>query len=229
MKAPHRVALYYAPEDSEPLARICRDWLGDGPFGIGGISDAERLLATASPRRYGFHATLKAPFRLASDHDVEELRGTLNAFAARVPATDCPPLALRPLDGFLALVPTGPATAVNRLASEVVRHFEPFRAPMTAAEREKRLSADLSPRQQANLDRWGYPYVMEEFRFHMTLTDRLSEDQRRRFQAALAPVVAPGLVAPLRIDRIWLFVETEPGAPLEKRESWPLSGQPGRA
>ena len=224
MKAPHRVALYYAPEDSEPLARICDDWLGAGPFRTGGISDAERLLATASPRRYGFHATLKAPFQLAAGHDVEELRGVLKAFAARVPIADCPPLALRPLDGFLALVPTGPAAAVNRLASEVVRHFELFRAPMTVAERKKRLSADLSPRQQAYLDRWGYPYVMEEFRFHMTLTNRLSEGQLRRYQAALAPVVAPGLVVPIRIDRIWLFVETEPGTPFERRESWPLSG-----
>ena len=43
----------------------------------------------------------------------------------------------------------------------------------------------VTERQASNLDRWGYPYVFDDFRFHMTLTGPLTADDRGRALAWL--------------------------------------------
>src|SRR5438445_432365 len=43
----------------------------------------------------------------------------------------------------------------------------------------------LSARQAELLARWGYPYVHDEFRFHMTLTGPIADDERPAFLASL--------------------------------------------
>ena len=84
------------------------------------------------------------------------------------------------IGGFVAIVPATPSPGLDELAADCVTGFERFRLPMTAQERSRRLAAGLSQHQTANLERWGYPYVFEEFRFHMTLTDASGRIGARR-------------------------------------------------
>ena len=68
-----RYAIYYAPDPASALWLFGSSVLGyDARTGRNvpllapaGISLADWEMATTDPRRYGFHATLKAPFRLA--------------------------------------------------------------------------------------------------------------------------------------------------------------------
>lgn len=218
----HRYALYFAPSPDEPMAQIARRWLGrDCRTGaaveqprIDGISPARLREITADARRYGFHATLKAPFRLAEGRDPTELRRALREFTlVRQPFT-VPSLVLTAGLGFPALVPEEPCPALDRLAADCVRAFDLFRAAPTAEEIARRTRAgSLSPRQRDHLEHWGYPYVFEDFRFHMTLGGPLpDEDERHAVMAALADAFRDCLGRPLHVTAVCLFIEPEPGA-----------------
>ena len=214
-----RYAVYFAPAAGTPLAVFGARWLNPGEGGETLLEPALQRRITAPPRRYGFHATLKAPFRLAEGRTPAALRKAVADFAAgrKVPAA--PPLALRRLGGFLALVPSAPAPELAALAQACVEAFEPFRAPSSEAELARRRAAGLTPRQEDNLLRWGYPYVAADFRFHMTLTGRLADEELARVEAALAPAVAPLCREPLEIDALALFRQEGPEAdfvPLER-------------
>ncbi|MBI3435955.1 MAG: DUF1045 domain-containing protein [Proteobacteria bacterium] len=148
-----------------------------------GLSASEWTRLTEEPRRYGFHATLKAPFRLRSPFVEGDL---IDAFADFARVTGAPPPArgaIKPLDAFVALVARGPTEALDALAERCVREFDRFRAPLSPRERDRRSVKDLTPRQIAQLEHWGYPYVGADFRFHLTLTGRLKPAQ-------IAPVCA---------------------------------------
>jgi hypothetical protein len=144
-----------------------------------GISQSRWEAITREPRRYGFHATLRAPFRLRRGVDEKLLVHELDAFAAACRAPPPTPLKLGTPGDFIALVPEAPSPAIDQLAADCVRAFDQFRAPLSAAERKRRLAAGLTKRQVKYLERYGYPYVMDEFRFHMTLTGPLSNANRQ--------------------------------------------------
>ncbi|RAK22846.1 putative phosphonate metabolism protein [Salipiger aestuarii] len=210
-----RFAVYYAPAPG-PFADFCASWLGwDAALGRPSphpdIPGLPRPLTeiTQTPRKYGFHATLKPPFRLTGTRAA--LERDLAALAARLAPAQMPGLALTRLGAFLALTPTGDTERLSELAAETVRALDRHRAPPTAAELARRRNARLSPSQEVNLDRWGYPYVMQDFRFHLTLTGRLSPEQAEQTRAALAPVLAPLLPAPFRVDALSLFGEASDG------------------
>lgn len=207
-----RYALYYAPPPG-PLAEAAARWLGrDAETGTPLTQPYPELEAqTVSPRRYGFHATLKAPFRPATGATEEDLVEVLDAFAADHRPVMLEGLELKLLDGFLALVPAGDTRALNALAADVVTRFEPFRAPLTEAETARRKPETLSPAQRHNLALYGYPYVMDEFRFHMTLSDRLAPAAAERLAALAREAVMPHVTAPFRIDQLVLFGEDEAG------------------
>ena len=215
-----RYALYFAPDDATALAAFARRWFRGPPLLDPAVQD--RITATA--RRYGFHATLKAPFYLAEGQSEESLRETLAAFAASRACPATAPLALRTLDGFLALAPTRPLPEVNALAQACVEHFEGFRAPLDEGDLARRRAPGLTARQEDNLLRWGYPYVAEDFRFHMTLTARLNDDDRAAVEAALAPLTAPLCREPLDLDAVSLFRQDEPEAPFTRIARYPLAG-----
>lgn len=164
---------------------------------------------TASPRHYGLHATLKAPFRLSEDAGEEALKDALRAFAAQRRVFAMPPLEVAVLGGFLALRPAQPSAALQALAAECVTQFDRFRRPADAQETGRRLAAGLDARQQALLAQWGYPYVLDQFRFHLTLTDRLDAPERERLQTWLEDYFAPALEQALRCDHLCLFVESD--------------------
>jgi hypothetical protein len=153
---------------------------------LAGISQSRWEAITREPRRYGFHATLRAPFRLRRGVDERLLVRELDTFAGARQAP--PPIQLKlgtPGD-FIALVPVTPSPKINQFAADCVEAFDRFRAPLSAAERKRRLAAGLSKRQVKFLERYGYPYVMDEFRFHMTLTGPLSNADRQPALNALS-------------------------------------------
>ncbi|PAP96807.1 DUF1045 domain-containing protein [Mesorhizobium wenxiniae] len=231
-----RYAIYFTPRQDEPLARIAANWLGRDPFGaatrpveaVGELSAAEVAFHTASARRYGFHATLKAPFRLASSETEAALRAALDDFALATPVVTIPRLVVSQIDGFFALVPEGPLPALNRFADDVVRDFDRFRAPLTEAEIERRSPDSLKPDEFRNLCQWGYPYVFETFRFHMTLSGRASLQESPRLRAAIDSLFAQVLQRPVPVDALTLFVETEPGAPFMMLSHHALGRRPAR-
>lgn len=197
---PIRYSIYFAPARDSALWQAAQAWLSQ--------PDLEAL--TVSARRYGFHATLRAPMALAGEYD--ELEAGLEAFAVEHRPVVLTNLAPRLLEGFLALTTEPQPKALTDFAAEVVTSFEPFRAPLTLAERERRLQAPLSERQIELVDRFGYPYVLEQFQFHMTLTDRLPEERRDDILAAATDWFAKPLSEPVRLDRLVVFEEPEPGA-----------------
>lgn len=205
-----RYAIYFAPEEGSALHRIGWGWLGrrpDSPEAVPPLC-AEAADWITAPRRYGFHATLKPPFRLAEGTTREQLVKALAKFAAARTAFVSAPLSLQTLDGFLALRPSAPASRLDQLAADCVREFDSFRAPPPAAEQARRLAAGLTPRQTDNLQSWGYPYVFEDFRFHMTLTGRLDDGPREAARQQLLPVLRPVLDEPLLVASICLFEQT---------------------
>jgi putative phosphonate metabolism protein len=209
-----RYAIYYAPAPEEPLWRFGSAVLGyDAAAGCDvphlpdtGFALEQWAAWTEEPRRYGFHATLKAPFRLAPRWQRADLIAGLQDFARRAQGPTISGLRVATLGAFVALVPTGDTAAVANFAQSVVEAFEPFRAELTADERQRRMSAGLSDRQVHLLDRFGYPYVSEEFRFHMTLTGKLGSSDRGSVLDALTSAYALAIGSgPLFVGRMGLF------------------------
>jgi putative phosphonate metabolism protein len=227
-----RYAIYYTPPETSPLVRTGAAWLGRDAFSgqplphpADAILPAETVSRlTAAARRYGFHATLKAPFRLKEGRSEAELTAALDDFAAS--AAPFPiALGIGRIRGFLALAPKGENAALDRLAARVVAAFEAFRAPLTEADVARRDPDRLAPQALENLHRWGYPYVFDTFRFHMTLTGRVTPEESERVEGALRRLFEPPLTEPLIFASLALFTEREPGAPFLVRSLHPF-GRP---
>ena len=207
-----RYAVDCAPPAGDVADRAA-EWLGwDAARGLAvaqpdlGLPAAE---ITRDPRKYGFHGTIRAPFRLGEGVDFAVLDQALTALAARLAPVRLDGLRLESLGGFLALVPEGDESPLLELAAEVVSALDPLRAPLTATEIAKRRPERLSFRQRQLLEIWGYPYVMEEFRFHLTLTDRLADPDP--VAAVLRDHFAPVLPRPFPIGDLCLFGEGQDG------------------
>ena len=212
-----RYAIYWAPEPG-PLAHWAARWLGWDPVGGTDLAHPDlpalhRPVAeiTATPRKYGFHGTVKPPFRLAEGTDAAELDRAARVLCASLGPVTLPGLALHRIGGFVALTPEGDQSVLAALAAQVVEGLDCFRLPPDAAEIARRRPERLSERQREHLARWGYPYVMDEFRFHLTLSGDLAGDEAEALVAALSPVVAPLLPRPFTIDSLCLFGEAAGG------------------
>jgi hypothetical protein len=177
-----------------------------------GLSAQRIAQITASPRRYGWHATLKAPFALAPGRNLDELKQAIAAFVHVRSSIELPPLYVSTLSGFIALAPQTDAHGVSTFAMEVVRAFDRFRAPLDAAEIAKRRKSGLSARQEALMLHWGYPYVMEEYKLHLTLTESVDQSEHDVLIPFLEAWFAPSLMRPELITDIALLEEPSPGA-----------------
>lgn len=208
-----RYAIYFAPPADSALARFGVAWLGrDSETGstpelprFVGFSRTRQQEITATARHYGFHATLKPPFSLAPGKTVDQLDTALSAFAKQRTPIDGLGLKVGGLDGFLALVLTEESSAVLNLAADCVRAFDAFRNPPSPEELARRRQAPLSELEDALLRRWGYPYVMEAFRFHMTLTCRLTEPEYGLLETSLRTLFGPIATRTFGIDGLSLF------------------------
>lgn len=226
-----RYAIYFSPAADHPLTTTASHWLGRDAFtgeffptpDVAGISIDDVHALTADPRRYAFHATLKAPFELAEGHTQEELLEAFEDFAASTPAFDIPNVVIGQLGRFFALVPDRVYPVLQDFAAEIVEDFEPFRAPLSDADIARRKPDSLSPEHRANLMRWGYPYVMDEFRFHMTLSGQVPPEQAPAMRTALEERFADFINKPLAIDGLAIFVEPERGAPFTALRHLPLA------
>lgn len=178
---------------------------------------------TVSARRYGFHATLKAPFRLAAGHTEAELQDALSRFAAARTELVIPALSPRPLGAFRAMLPTGDLRGINALAEETVREFDHFRAPLSREDIARRRPAELSLRQRELFWQWGYPYVYDEFRFHLTLTDALPPHRAHEVDAALADHFADVTGQDVALRSVVIAVEPDSG------EFTPVESTPGES
>ena len=227
-----RYALYYAPEPQSALGQFGNAWLGHDPETgnllprrtVAGLTEAEIVEATTSPSRYGFHGTLKPPFALPSGMDCSDLETAVSRLCEATAAVTCGHLVLKAIGRFLALVPTEPVGDLADLAVTLVRELDDFRQPEDEAALNKRRAVGLTDRQEAYLVRWGYPYVMEEFRFHLTLTNKLSDDQIDPFKAALSGSAAPLCKEPFIVREVCLFGDPGDQKPFKLVKRFPLAG-----
>lgn len=216
-----RYAVYWAPEGA--FADRAAAWLGWDPRQgqeVGqphNLVDADRVqgpdlrTVTEQPRKYGFHGTLKAPFRLAEGWNQMRLVDATAALAGRLTKAEAPGLALARIGHFLAMIPRGDGVSIGMLAAEVVAALEPARAALTDAEILRRHPDRLSPRQRLLLDLWGYPYVMDEFRFHLTVSGALAPEALDVVEPVARTYFAQDMDRPFVLDAICLFGEAQDG------------------
>ncbi len=227
-----RYAIYFAPEPDSALAQFGRTWLGyDAETGETvserqhyGLGPELGARITETPRRYGLHGTLRSPFRLAPGVEVDHLVEALARFTATRPAVALGPLGLSRLGRFLALTPSGDTGAIDRLHTQCVFAFERFRAPLTEAERARRLAAGLTANQKLLLAQWGYPFVLGEYRFHITLTGSLSPYEAARIAPVLAPALKNLQGEVLEVGALCLFADAGDGSPFRLIARMPLAG-----
>lgn len=216
-----RYAIYYAPEPSSALHDLGSTWLGrDAVTGaarqqptVRDLSADDLTRLTSDARRYGLHATLKAPFQLADGRCEADLLDHAAEIARKIAPFDAPPLTLTDLGGFRALTLSRHSDAMTTLERTCVLALEPMRAPLTMADRQRRRPDRLSDRQRQILDQVGYPFSLEEFRFHITLSQRLSDAEAALIDPALAAHVAPVVGAAWTVDCISIFRQPASGEP----------------
>jgi putative phosphonate metabolism protein len=213
-----RNALFWAPPRGSALARFGAGWLGwDAEAGelvahpeVGALP-ATLAEITATPRRYGFHGTLKPPFRLVEGAGLPELDMAAADLARRTAPFEAPALRIARIGAFVALVPSAPCPALDALAAACVRELDGFRAGPDERELARRRAHGLTPRQEEHLARWGYPYVLDQFRFHLTLTGALERETGDAVREVLARLTAPFCAAPLPVSEFCIFGESETG------------------
>ncbi|MDW5315636.1 DUF1045 domain-containing protein [Rhizobium sp. PL01] len=227
-----RYAFYISPDENDPLTAAAERWLGANPFTgetrdlqpTGDFSVGELTALTADPRRYGFHGTLKAPFALAPGVGEQQLLDAFDDFADTRSCFDIPKMTLGQLGPFFALVPAADCPELQDLADETVRRFSPFRAPLSDADIARRKPETLGSVMRSNLLEWGYPYVFESFRFHMTLTGAVPVERQAAMRAVLEQAFASFIGKPLPVTSLALFTEPERGAPFTVHSLLPLGG-----
>ena len=216
-----RYAIYVVPDDNALFQRASR-WLGwdcvaaealypPSEDELANPTDLDIRAVSATPRKYGFHGTIKPPFSLAEGVDEAMLFDQAQKLASSLEPIALNGLEIRAIGGFLALVPQATSTALNDLAACFVTDLDHCRQPANPAELARRRAAGLTPRQEEMLVAWGYPYVLDEFRFHLTLSGRLDEDKIATARDMLSEWIGPVVPNPCRIDRLALVEEGDDG------------------
>ena len=222
-----RVGIYYCPHEDDPLFTAGAAWLGRDPLGIGRIAQPDIPgidEVTAEARGYGFHATLKPPMRLAPGCSWDGLLTATRELAAQIAPFALPRLAVTDLHGFLALCEITFCPPLQALADTCVERLDVFRAPPSEAELDRRRRASLTEAQQAMLLRFGYPYVLSTWFFHMTLTRRLSATEHATWRPEVERYFEAAIAAPRTVMDICLFTQAGPGAPFVIAERVALAG-----
>lgn len=214
-----RYALYYVPSPQTALALLGSALLGRSsenglPIPQGLVPDvpAETLKTlTTEPRRYGLHATLKAPFFLKAGANEQDIIDAAYQFALTREPIVLPKLTAEILDSFIALTPPQETAlnnlslhALEQLAAATVAFFEPLRGELSKQEAARR-GNNLTPRQKNLLDQWGYPFVFDCYRFHITLTGPIANPlERERMRRSMEKYFGLVLNQPIRIDGVCL-------------------------
>lgn len=227
-----RYAVYYAPRPGA-FADAGAIWLGRNcqtgfslaqPKLQGPLADLAPL--TTKPRKYGFHGTLRAPFRPAKGEDEASVAACLADLAKRLGPARCDGLEVGNPYGFgLALKPVGEEAEILKLAADVVEHTDRLRAPLKPEEiAQRELAEDLNPRQRFYLHRWGYPMVMEELCFQLTLSNRITAKVQLELESAASRHFEKVLPVPFVIEDLCLFGEETDTGMLRFLHRYPLTG-----
>ena len=231
-----RYAIFFSPEDGSELAEFGRRVLGreaDGSPALASPTDYpdRQQAATFSkvPSHYGFHATLKAPFTLATSHSVDELLQSVEGLASSQHPIAMAGLELCQMSDFMALAFAQQVETIKALAQQCVQVLEPLRAPLTPEDLLRRAPEKLTPRQQEYLHLYGYPYVMDEFRFHMTLTGHLSAEDKIAGEPAayidwLNECYARLVSNTPVLDRLCVFWQPDKTQPFRRLEQFAFQG-----
>ena len=222
MTAVQRHAVFFSPAPDTAWWEFGAYWLGRDealdtalpPPALPRIAAKELERITAHPRRYGFHATLKAPFRLREGLGAGDLLARVQALAAARRAIALESLLPVYMDGFVGLVPATRNPALQALADACVQELDDLRAPLDETDLALRGADRLDARGRELIQRFGYPHVLERFRFHLSLTGPVDVALGDRVVAQLArPLTQLNAIAPPRLDRLCIFLEPAPKAP----------------
>src|SRR3984957_5157277 len=222
-----RVGVYFCPDADDPLYRAGAEWLGRDPRHLETVAQPDIPgieEVTAEARGYGFHATLKPPMRLADGCSWDGLLTATRELAARTTPFALPRLAVTDLHGFLALRETAFCPPLQALADACVERLDQFRAPPSEAELARRRRARLTDAQEAMLVRFGYPYVLDTWFFHMTLTRRLSAEEHATWHPAAERYFAAAVAVKRLVADVCLFTQAGPGEPFVITARVPLEG-----
>lgn len=217
-----RVALYYAPPASSAWWREGCEWLGRDPEnGLESATSAREF--THAPRRYGWHATLVAPFHMAPGVELADVLACARAWASSVARFEMAVKAAE-LGRFVALRPADARDdeALRALSGSALKALAALRRKPSHESIEKRIDGSMSARQIELLRKWGYPYVFDEYRFHMTLSDSL-DDRNARESIVSEWRGRIDTLGPLPMHGAALFIEPEPGAPFTLWQRLPFN------
>ena len=97
---------------------------------------------------------------------------------------------------------------MQNLASNLVENLDHFRAPLHQKEIDKRRMSTLTSSEDENLLNWGYPYVFNDFRFHITLTEKIQYgSDRESMVRAASSHFSEDLDRATKVNSISLFVQ----------------------
>ncbi len=232
-KKPYRYAIYYAPRPESDWCHAGSEWLGRSTLSGRAVNQTyppmiapEKFMQlTAHPRRYGWHATMKAPFVLRGDTDFNQLKNELELVCSQFKSFQMPRLQVTRLDDFLALTPTGDTTEISRVERACVTQLHKLAAPLPPDELLRRRTAGLSLAKDSMLLKWGYPYVLDYFRFHMSLTGPLRDCSELQIQSLLNFASEKfDALSVCQFESLAIFAEPERGADFVLLEHCMFSG-----
>ena len=213
-----RYAVYFVPAKDSALDRFGAGWFGrtsqreqERRLSVPGISDSERDDLTRVPRIYGLHATLRPPFVLVETADSNDVERRVSSIARQTGAFEVPALVTGSTGGCLTLSLSHACAEVEQLAAYCLRELDELRRPQEGSDCERYRAYSLSEREQHLFARWGYPWVLDRFVFHFTLTSRINREKRERIARALAPQLDCIVGIPWLFDSISVLRQSEHG------------------
>jgi len=227
-----RYAIYYTPPRKSLLESAGALWLGRTAHRYGqipkeipeGFFKQEYYQIIESPRWYGFHGTIRAPFELAENCTPEQFTKDVTRICADHVPFAFSGLAVSCFGGFLALTPTAGYLELVKLHSDLVRKLDGLRAPLASFDLKRHLDKKLSERQERLLRRFGYPFVLEEYRFHMTLTGTIDDRVRRAYKDKLEHILNPYLNQPVPVNEVTIYMQPDRKTPFVEYARVPLTG-----
>jgi hypothetical protein len=219
----YRYAVYFSGEPLGDFWRLGSQWLGrcatglpvDNLPSILGLDPQVHQRMTTHPKRYGWHATLKAPFSLREEISFNDLDESMQKLANDLQIFQLPSLVVQKMKIFLALAPIESTQCCNVLkatASKCVTDLHPLTRPLNEGEIAYRRSAGLNALEETMMLKWGYPFVHELFEFHFTLSNGLDQYEEEEVKSLMDAAFNwfPDQ-SNVTFDRISLFVEDEKG------------------
>ena len=224
-----RYAVYFAPGADSELGLfgqsiLCRSATRERKKDARSTftDQSQWLRLTENPAHYGFHATLKAPLELAHDQTLDTLTAAVTEFAKNQLPIKLTTLYPRSLGGFMALTLESEIEPLSRLALDCVESFEPFRKALSDSDLQRRKSQSLSNRQESLLLKYGYPYVADEFHFHLTLSGKLSEHDKD-YEAWVISEYSRLISETPILDRLAIYKQVDRQSPFLQLAVFPLS------